>query len=224
MKKITNIVLLTLFTSLVISGAKLIVSSFESNKTDDQISIESIKNNHGTYFEYFSNGNVKRISNYTNGEKDSLQLFFNTKGDTLKSIYFKKGLKQGISTFYDSKGEPVKTEFYFSGKKYSETILNDSIYRYDFLASETGGSIFNSSCSSCHTSKTLTQAIGFKKTDWDVTHDSLPTFINSDSSKLERISEIELEVVQKYILDLSKEEKQTKIPLLVFRKKEFKKI
>ena len=119
MKKAINIVLLALFAGLAISGTKLILSYFDSNETEKKASIDSIKNNHGTYFEYFSNSKIKRISNYKNGKKANWWLFYDQSGKIIHKCQLHDGIKNGYCLKYKNE-KLASAEKYKNGQKIKE--------------------------------------------------------------------------------------------------------
>jgi len=58
------------------------------------LKIENYEKNllHGTYFEYYKSGNIKVEGNYWEGEKDSVWIFYDEKGNEIKSRIYKRGM------------------------------------------------------------------------------------------------------------------------------------
>lgn len=224
MKKKWYILSLLITLCALAYGLKYLNSAFFKQTHALPEPLSSIKNNHGTYIEYFNNNSIKLVSNYAHGKKHGPQLYFKENGDTLKTENYHAGLLNGLGYTYDSRGERIIQEYFYQGEKTSENILNDSIYKYDVLALETGESIFTQHCSSCHALKQNLNLGSLTSLPEDSTHSFLMDSEIKDTSATIALLQVDKTVLIQYLESLKPNKRESRIPLLVFRKKRFRKI
>ena len=183
-----------------------------------------VKNNHGKYQEYYSNGLVKSIDEYENGIRDGISISFHENGDTSSVTNYINGYKHGLSKLYSSSGELVEVEEYKLGTMVLDTTLNDSLYKYDLYAFETGLQLYKTSCESCHTVSEFQEVNFVGSISLDTLHLALMDSTVLDSTYFANVTTKDLETLVNYISEHHQKEKPKKIPFLVFRKKYTRKI
>ena len=183
-----------------------------------------VKNNHGKYQEYYSNGLVKSIDEYENGIRDGISISFHENGDTSSVTNYINGYKHGLSKLYSSSGELVEVEEYKLGTMVLDTILNDSLYKYDLYAFETGAQMFTTNCESCHNTSEFKTENYPEKINLDTIHVALIDSMVLDSAYFSNVTPTDVETLVNYISEKHQKEKRKKIPFLVYRKKYTRKI
>lgn len=159
MKK--SIAILSACTITLILGLVSAVGFHNWTITPGQLNtFELSQNNHGVYQEYYPSGQLKSLDTYSKGLRNGVSIQFNQNGDTTQLHDYHQGQQHGVAKYFVEGEVLVLTERYQFGELIDREVLNDSLYRYQFLAYETGQSLFEVQCQSCHLDQNLI-------TDWN---------------------------------------------------------
>lgn len=143
---------LLIFSCLVIFGLSYVLIQYFTRYYDPLYKFEKQKNNHGVFREYYSSGELKSLETYYKSERHGLSIYFNPLGDTIEYGSYNLGQKHGIFKFFTISGKLVVQDVYNDGFLIQHYIVNDSLYRYEYKAIETGFTAFEQGCASCHSS------------------------------------------------------------------------
>jgi hypothetical protein len=183
---------------------------------------ERIENNHGVFKEFYKNGRLKIYEEYFKGKRHGKFLFLSENGDTLEFFNYKEGKKHGAFSYYTQNGELVWMQVFSLDTLIQDTILNDSLYKYDFKAFETGMMTFEQSCASCH--QTNEELMLFSDTIFSVANiDSIHVCLVdtlADTMAIKtyyQFDKNQLDAVKSYILDLKTQNQKKNLPNAIQR-------
>lgn len=149
MKKYISIASALIASLALCLGAYLLMGRW-SLMAGELNSFELNQNNHGVYREYYNPGQLKSVDTYSKGLKDGVSILFDKNGDTTEVRHYQQGHQHGVAKYFVAHEVLVLEENYYFGELIHSQVMNDSLYKYSFMAYRTGQSLFESQCQSCH--------------------------------------------------------------------------
>jgi hypothetical protein len=206
----------------MIFGLSYTLIQYFTRYYDTLYKFEKQKNNHGVFREYYSDGELKSLETYYKSERHGLSIYFSRIGDTIEYGTYNLGQKHGIFKFFTNSGKLVIQDVYNNGFLIQHYIVNDSLYQYEYKATETGFNAFEHACAGCHSS--IDEIKEFKDTSLffnrlDTIHLCLLDTI-SDSTTLKNyilIQKNQLESIRFYIQNIKESSKNQKNQIRINR-------